>query len=90
MHGDWKGPYQRRLAKKASERGRRMANARWRKDRREREKLAVLTAEQFPRRIVRRIIVIDDERTVREATFWDWESGRDWKRKPRKNNLTRG
>jgi hypothetical protein len=71
-----------------------MANARWRADRERRNKLAALTAEQYPARIVRRIVVsalgetspgggIDDEQTVREATFWNWESGRDWRRKER-------
>ena len=83
MHGDWKGPFQRRLQKARSERGRRMANARWAKDRAERDRLALLTAEQFPSRIVRRIVVIDDERVVREVTIWNWESGREWKRKER-------
>lgn len=29
MRGDWKGPYNRRLAKRRSERGRRLANIRW-------------------------------------------------------------
>jgi len=29
MLHDWKGPYNRRLARKLSERGRRMARARW-------------------------------------------------------------
>ena len=83
MHGDWKGPFQRRLQKAASERGRRMANARWTRERAERDRLAVLMAEQFPSRIVRRIVVIDNERDVREVTIWNWESGRDWKRKER-------
>lgn len=31
MRGDWKGPYSRRLARKASERGRRLAKIRWAK-----------------------------------------------------------
>jgi hypothetical protein len=60
-----------------------MARARWAKDRAERDRLARLTAEQFPSRIVRRIVVIDDERIVREATFWSFESRRSWKRKER-------
>ena len=84
MHGDWKGPFQRRLQKARSDRGRRLANLRWAKDRAERERLAALTAEHFPRRIVRRIVVIDNERDVREVTLWNWESARAWKRKERK------
>ena len=84
MRGDWKGPFQRRLQKARSERGRRLANIRWAKDRAERNKLAALTAEQFPSRIVRRIVVIDNERTVREETFWNFESQRSWRRKERK------
>ena len=84
MHGDWKGPYSRRLQKAASERGWRMAKARWTKDRIERDRRATLTAEQSPSRIVRRIVVIDDERTVREATFWTWDSRREWRRKERR------
>lgn len=83
MPYDWKGPYSRRLAKAASERGRRMAKARWTKDRMERDRIARLTAEQFPSRIVRRIVVIEDERIVREATFWSFESRRSWHRKER-------
>ena len=61
-----------------------MANARWKRERAERDRVAALTAEQYPSRIVRRIIVIDNERDVREVTIWNWESGRDWKRKERK------
>lgn len=33
MLRDWKGPYSRKLARQLSERGRRMANARWTKER---------------------------------------------------------
>jgi len=83
MHGEWKGPYRRRLQKAASERGRRMANRRWALDRQRRAALATLTAEQYPSRIVRRIVVIDHERIVREATFWSFESRRSWRRKER-------
>ena len=58
-----------------------MAKARWAKDRTNRDRLAKLTAEQCPSRIIRRIVVIDHETTVREATFWNWESRRSWRRK---------
>jgi hypothetical protein len=76
MNNDWKGPYNRRLQRRASERGRRMAAARWKRDRERREALAALTAEQYPDQIVRRVIVIDRERSVREATIFAWDSAR--------------
>lgn len=53
-----------------------MAAARWRNDRARRERLAQLSVEFFQRRIKRRIIVIDDETTVREAVIWNWDSYR--------------
>jgi hypothetical protein len=77
MHDDWKGPYSRRLQKKASERGRRMAEGRWNKDRERRAGLARMTAEQSPNRIVRRIM-------VREAVIWEWDSAREARRKIRR------
>ena len=83
MHNDWKGAYSRRLQKSASERGRRMAERRWQLDRERREKLALLTAEQYPNRIVRRIVVIDGEQEVREAVIWNWDSDREARRKTR-------
>jgi len=73
--------YIRRKVAAARERGRRMAARRWQLDRERRGKLAALTAEQFPAAIVRRIIVIENERDVKEAVFWNWESGRDYRRK---------
>lgn len=60
-----------------------MANVRWARDRARRTQLATLTAEQYPSKIVRRIVVIDHESTVREATFWSFESRRSWQRKER-------
>lgn len=81
MRSDWKGPFSRRLQKAASERGRRMANQRWRLDQERRNRLAVLTAEQHPAKIVRRIVVIDNETTVKEAVIWSFDSGRSRKRK---------
>lgn len=75
--------YIRRKIKAASERGRKMVKRRWELDRQRRAKLAALTAEQYPTKIVRRIIVIDDDKTVKEATFWSFESRRSWTRKER-------
>jgi hypothetical protein len=73
--------YIRRKIKAARERGRRMAKARWERDRAQRDKMANLTAEQFPTRIVRRIVVIDNETTAREATIWSFDSERSARRK---------
>jgi hypothetical protein len=81
MHTEYKSPYQRRLAIAASERGRRMARRRWDIERHRRAALGALTADRYPSRIVRRIVVIDNETDVREATFWNWESARHQKRK---------
>ena len=84
MHGDWKGPFDRRLQKSRSERGRRMANARWQRDRERRTALAKVMAEQYPNQILRRIVVIDRERTVREAVIFAWDSAREAARKIRR------
>ena len=65
----------------ASERGKRMAKERWRRDRERRDKLAAMNPIQYPGRIVRRIIVIDHETQVREAIIYDNDSIRDAHRK---------
>lgn len=84
MQRDWKGPYQRRLAIKASERGKRLANIRWQRDRERREKLAELTAEQNPTKIEGRIVAIRGEQTVKEFVLWSFDSWREKRRKCRK------
>ena len=84
MHTDWKGPYNRRLQKAASERGRNAAKVRWQRDGERRSALARVTAEQYPNRIVRRVIVINDERIAREAVIFEWDSEREAGRKVRK------
>ncbi len=73
--------YIRQKVKAARERGRRMAKRRWELDRQRRDKLAALTAEQQPNRIVRRIVVIDEETMVRECVMWAWDSMRECQRK---------
>jgi len=73
----------RNKVKALRERGRKMAIRRWQIDRQMRNRIAALNADQFPARIVRRIVVIDDEKHVKEATFWNWESRRDRQRKMR-------
>ena len=81
MPRDWKGPFSRRLQVRASERGKRMAARRWQLDRERRAKIAALTAELWPKGIRRRIIVIDNESSVRETTIWQFESVREQHRK---------
>ena len=61
-----------------------MASARWAKDRERRNQLAALSAELCMDRIVRRIVVIDHERDVREVVIRAWDSEREWRRKERK------
>ncbi|MDE2100812.1 MAG: hypothetical protein KGL39_26435 [Patescibacteria group bacterium] len=70
--------------KRLSELGRKKANVRWKKDRERRDKFAALTAEKYPSRIARRIIVIDDESRVKEVVIWNFESARSVRRKERK------
>lgn len=84
MPYDWKSPYSRRLAKAASARGKRMARARWARDRERRDKLAALTAEQCPSKIVRRVVVIENESTVKEAVIFSFDSRRSAAAKLRK------
>lgn len=84
MPRDWKGPYQRRLAVHASQRARERANIRWARDRERRNKLAELEAEKNPTRIMAQIVVIVDERNVKELTMWSFESWRERRKKCRK------
>lgn len=77
-HNYWKLKRQR-----ATDRGRAMAHERWRRDRLRRAQLAALAPEQAPNHIVRRIIVIDGERDVRETVLWSWDSARECRRKLR-------
>jgi len=74
----------------ARAKGRRMAKARWKKDQALR---AALTAEaekdplRATGRIVRRVVIIDDESTVREIVRRDYHSARDWARMKKKAGL---
>jgi len=74
----------RRKVAAARERGKKMASRRWRLDRQRRDKIATLTAEQYPTKIVRRIVVIDDEQKVRETVIWSFMSYRERYRMERK------
>lgn len=60
-----------------------MAQRRWELDRTRRKQLAALLPEQYPARIVRRIVVIDLERHVRETVIWNFDSARSARRKLR-------
>jgi hypothetical protein len=58
-----------------------MARIRWDKDRARRRRLANLPPEVLPSQIIRRVIVIDRERTVREAIIRSWDSVGEARRK---------
>ncbi len=73
--------YELQRIKAARERGRKMAAARWRIDRQRRDHLAALSPESYPGRILRRIVVIDDERTIREVILRESDSDREARRK---------
>lgn len=75
--------YQTRKRKAASERGKRMAARRWQIDRAMRERIAAIAPEQLAGRIVRRIVDIRDEATVREVVIYDFDSRRSAMRKVR-------
>jgi murein L,D-transpeptidase YafK len=74
MPREWKSGYFNRLRSRKSERGRQMADRRWELQRQRQKTQAELTAEQCQNAIVRRIIVIDRETRVREATFFAFDS----------------
>lgn len=65
-----------RKKRAASERGRRMAAARWANERRRQEELAEKDPAFSGIEIARRIVVIDRERTVREVTIYAHDSAR--------------
>jgi hypothetical protein len=77
MHPNWKGPFSKRLQRAASDRGRRMAQARWQRDRQRRVRLS---AESIPARIAARIVVIVRETRVREFTLFDFDGPRECRR----------
>lgn len=58
----------------ASEKGRRMANARWKNERARQDAIAAADPLRVTGRIIRRIVVIDEERAVREAVIYDFDS----------------
>ena len=68
---------------RASERGKRLAGIRWARERERHLKLAALTADEFPSKIILRVVVIRNETTVQEAVIRDWDSDRETRRKLR-------
>lgn len=87
MPRDWKGSYSRKLRDMASERGRRMARARWDKFHAERGRLNAIDPVRVGGKIVKRIVVIHDENCVKERTFYEFDRDCDWKRKKRELGL---
>lgn len=73
--------YQTRKIRAKRERGRRLANIRWAKDRAMRKRLAELDPIKFTGQLVKRIIVIDHECIAREICFYDFDRYSDRKRK---------
>lgn len=76
--------YQRQRAKRASDRGKRMAKARWAKDRARRAALAAVAEDRpqiYAGDIARRVVVIDNERDVREMIVWRWDRPAEVRRK---------
>jgi hypothetical protein len=69
--------------KRASLNARRRANRRWELDRQRRRVLDALDPIQVGGRIVRRVVVIDDESRVRERSFYEFDRACDWNRKIR-------
>lgn len=84
MPSDWKGAFSRRLQRQKSDLAKRLANIRWTKDRERRNRVAKLEAERNPTRIAARIVVIVDERKLKEFTMWSFETWRERQRKCRK------
>lgn len=69
--------------KRASLNATRRANRRWALDRERRTKLDETDPIQVGGKIVRRIVVIDNESTVRERVFYEFDRTCDLKRKLR-------
>jgi len=82
MPYDWTRLRRSRFAQ-ARSRGRAMAKRRWSLDRQRRIHQAELALRCTPDQILRRIVVIDQERIVREAVIWSWDSYRSARRKLR-------
>lgn len=76
--------YLTRKKKSASERGKRMANRRWQLDRARRDAIAAADPLRVSGKILRRIVVIENETTVKETTIYDFDSARSARAKIRR------
>lgn len=68
--------YRTRKRMAASERGKRMAARRWELDAERRAAINAMNPIKFSGRIIRRVVVIDHEKTAREAVIYDFDSRR--------------
>jgi hypothetical protein len=88
MHGE---SFTQRQIRLKREKGRRMANARWKADRERREALAAAEGRDPLRcpggRIMRRIVVVVEEKEVFEVVIRAGDSGREINRKLRSAGL---
>lgn len=75
MHFPPKNPTIRKI-RAASDRGRRMAQARWKMERQRQAQLAAKDPAFTGLEIIRRIVVIDRETTAREAVIYSCDSAR--------------
>lgn len=83
MPRDWKGPYQRKLKRASTERGKKAANVRWERERSRRDKLARTDPVRVEGKIVERWVRIIGESEVRERTVYEFDTATDWRRKKR-------
>lgn len=77
---DMRNPVNCRI-RRLSEQGRKAARVRWDKESQRRRKLDDIDPIRVGGRIVRRIVVIDNERRVKERCFYEFDLERDWRRK---------
>jgi len=75
--------YWTRRKQAASERGRARAKRRWELDAQRRARRAAMAPIKFTGRIVKRIIIIEEEVRAKEITIYDFDTFRDMKRKLR-------
>jgi hypothetical protein len=80
-HGKTAMSYKTRKIKARRERGRKLSNIRWERDRAHRAALAAIDPVRFE--VVLRIVVVDHETSVREIVFYEHDRYTDRKRKLR-------
>lgn len=67
--------------KRLSEQGRKAARVRWNRESEKRKRLDALDPVRVGGKVVRRIVVIDDECRVKERAFYEFDLACDWRRK---------